>query len=138
MINNKTYDVVIVGSGISGAVMAKTLTQAGKTVLLLEAGLTAGINLDRNGDYQNYVDYLNTFYTASAKVPNSPYPNIKMHRLSTFLTCRQSPGPIAQVQTVTWCRQGHYPLEATACAGREVQLYTGWAPHHECCPMILK
>jgi len=77
MINNKTYDVVIVGSGISGAVMAKTLTQAGKTVLLLEAGLTAGINLDRNGDYQNYVDYLNTFYTASAKVPNSPYPNIK-------------------------------------------------------------
>ena len=70
------YDVVIVGSGIAGCVMAKTLTQAGKKVLLLEAGLTAGINLDRNGNYYNYVDYLNSFYTAMAKVPNSPYPNI--------------------------------------------------------------
>lgn len=74
---NKVYDVVIVGSGISGAVIAKTLTQAGKSVLLLEAGLTAGLNLDRNGNYLSYVDYLNTFYTASAKTPNSPYPNIK-------------------------------------------------------------
>ena len=73
---NIEYDVVIVGSGIAGCVMAKTLTQAGKRVLLLEAGLTAGINLDRNGNYYNYVDYLNTFYTAMAKVPNSPYPNI--------------------------------------------------------------
>jgi choline dehydrogenase-like flavoprotein len=70
------YDVVIVGSGIAGCVMAKTLTQAGKKVLLLEAGLTAGINLDRNGNYYNYVEYLNTFYSAMAKVPNSPYPNI--------------------------------------------------------------
>lgn len=77
MTQNKTYDVVIVGSGISGAVIAKTLTQAGKHVLLLEAGLTAGMNLDRNGNYLNYVDYLNTFYQAEIKVPNSPYPNIK-------------------------------------------------------------
>jgi len=77
MIHNKTYDVVIVGSGIAGAVMAKTLTQAGKTVLLLEAGLAAGLNTTRNGDYQNYMDYLDTFYTAAIKVPNSPYPNIK-------------------------------------------------------------
>ena len=76
MTKNTEYDVVIVGSGIAGCVMAKTLTQAGKKVLLLEAGLTAGINLDRNGNYYNYVDYLNTFYTAMAKVPNSPYPNI--------------------------------------------------------------
>lgn len=76
MIKNTEYDVVIVGSGIAGCVMAKTLTQAGKKVLLLEAGLTAGMNLDKNGNYYNYVDYLNTFYTAMAKVPNSPYPNI--------------------------------------------------------------
>ena len=76
MMQNTEYDVVIVGSGIAGCVMAKTLTQAGKKVLLLEAGLTAGINLDRNGNYYNYVDYLNSFYNAMAKVPNSPYPNI--------------------------------------------------------------
>ena len=70
------YDVVIVGSGVAGCVLAKTLTQAGKKVLLLEAGLEAGMNMDRNGNYYNYMDYLNTFYSAMAKVPNSPYPNI--------------------------------------------------------------
>ena len=70
------YDVVIVGSGIAGCVMAKTLTQAGKNVLLLEAGLQAGINLDKNGNFLNYMDYLETFYKADIKVPNSPYPNL--------------------------------------------------------------
>ncbi len=33
------YDVVVVGSGIAGAVVAKTLTDAGKKVLVLDAGL---------------------------------------------------------------------------------------------------
>lgn len=43
---------------------------------MLEAGLKAGIALDKEGAYQNYQYYLNTFYKASAKVPNSPYPNL--------------------------------------------------------------
>lgn len=73
----KKFDVVIVGSGIAGCVLAKTLTQAGKKVLLLEAGLKAGVTLDRNGAFYNYMDYLNRFYLAPAKVPNSPYPNSK-------------------------------------------------------------
>ncbi|MFT5891263.1 MAG: choline dehydrogenase-like flavoprotein [Dokdonia sp.] len=73
----KEYDVVIVGSGISGSIMAKTLTQAGKSVLLLEAGLTAGATMKSNGSYYNYMTYMDTFFNASAKVPNSPYPNLK-------------------------------------------------------------
>jgi len=71
------FDVVIVGSGIAGSVLAKTLTNAGKNVLLLEAGLQAGMAFDPEAAYQNYQYYLETFYKASAKVPNSPYPNIK-------------------------------------------------------------
>ncbi|MEP0265333.1 GMC family oxidoreductase [Dokdonia sp.] len=74
---DKEYDVVIVGSGISGSIMAKTLTQAGKSVLLLEAGLTAGATMKSNGSYYNYMTYMETFFNAAAKVPNSPYPNLK-------------------------------------------------------------
>ncbi len=73
---NQEYDVVIVGSGIAGCVMAKVLTQAGKSVLLLEAGLSAGIALDREGSYRTYQKYLQTFYLKAAKATNGPYPDI--------------------------------------------------------------
>jgi choline dehydrogenase-like flavoprotein len=70
------YDVVIVGSGIAGAIIAKTLTNAGKKVLMLEAGLEAGIALDEDGSHAVYRKYLDTFYTALQKAPNAPYPNL--------------------------------------------------------------
>ena len=38
MSDEETYDVVIVGAGVTGAVMAKQLTHAGLRVLVLEAG----------------------------------------------------------------------------------------------------
>lgn len=74
---NTNYDVVIIGSGIAGSIVANLLTNAGKNVLLLEAGLHEGIAMDNEGAYKNYQSYLNTFYNAPAKAPNSPYPNIK-------------------------------------------------------------
>lgn len=74
---NKNYDVVIVGSGIAGAIITKTLIDAGKTVLLLEAGLDDGIAFSREESYKTHQHYLQTYYKASAKTPNSPYPNIK-------------------------------------------------------------
>lgn len=73
---NIQYDVVIVGSGIAGSVMAKTLTQAGKRVLLLEAGLQAGIDLDPVRSYRNYQSYIQTFYSNTINATNTPYPDV--------------------------------------------------------------
>jgi choline dehydrogenase-like flavoprotein len=73
----KKYDVVIVGAGIAGAIVAKTVANAGYRVLILEAGLQAGIDLNGNESYINYQSYLEQFYLANAKVPNAPYPNLK-------------------------------------------------------------
>jgi choline dehydrogenase-like flavoprotein len=60
-----SFDVVIVGSGVAGALIAKQLGLAGKSVLILEAG--PGIPSDING-------YMKRFFLATAKVPESPYP----------------------------------------------------------------
>lgn len=63
MMSNKEYDVVIVGAGISGALIANALSEAGKSVLILEAGSQAAHR-------QQYID---NFYAASIKTPDAPY-----------------------------------------------------------------
>lgn len=63
-VQNTSYDVVIVGAGVAGAMIAKQLGLAGKKVLILEAG--AGLPPNING-------YMNRFYNALAKVPEIPY-----------------------------------------------------------------
>jgi len=70
------FDVVIVGSGIAGAVLARTLTQAGKSVLMLEAGLQSGMAFDPEAAYANYQSYLQTFYEKANKATNGPYPDL--------------------------------------------------------------
>jgi choline dehydrogenase-like flavoprotein len=74
---NTDYDVVIVGAGIAGAIVAKTLVDAGKNVLLLEAGLDEGIALHGKAALAVQASYLSRFYQAGAKAPNSPYPPIR-------------------------------------------------------------
>ena len=59
------YDVVIIGAGVSGNLIAKQLGLAGKKVLILEAGLPVPDSRE---------DYMNNFYLALAKTPESPYP----------------------------------------------------------------
>jgi len=61
------YDAVIVGGGISGALVAKRLAAEGKRVLILEAGADDG---DKPETYRAY----HTAYQLNpVKVPNSPY-----------------------------------------------------------------
>lgn len=57
-----TTDVVIVGSGVSGALLAYKLSAQGIKTLILEAGA----KVERN-------DALNRFYNAPLKTPESPY-----------------------------------------------------------------
>jgi choline dehydrogenase-like flavoprotein len=67
MPEQKNYDVLIVGAGIAGAIMAYKLAKAGKSVLVLDGG--PEIPDDRSS-------YMEQFYLAMAKTPEAPYPVI--------------------------------------------------------------
>lgn len=68
-VSHQFYDVVIVGAGISGSILAKSLSQRGHSVLVLEAGT------GESGDFAGYMANVDRFYATDIKVPNSPYRN---------------------------------------------------------------
>ena len=74
---SRKYDAVIVGSGISGAILADELTSKGHRVLILEAGL--GRDLSQHG-HQQYLETfyskrnLETFFSSPYRDNNSPFP----------------------------------------------------------------
>ena len=68
MSDQEQYDVVIVGGGTAGALIAKRLTQAKLRVLLLEAGPATPAEFD------GYTKHLEHFYATAAKGPESPWP----------------------------------------------------------------
>ena len=70
-IADKEFDVVVVGGGVAGALVAKRMSHAGRTVLLLEAG-TGEEN--RDTEFSEYLGYVNTFYAADIKIPQAPFP----------------------------------------------------------------
>ncbi|MCL1124106.1 GMC family oxidoreductase [Shewanella surugensis] len=69
------FDVVIIGAGISGAIMAQQLGAQQKKVLILEAGTGTDGRFFNNNDKKGYESYMDTFFTAMAKIPNAPFPN---------------------------------------------------------------
>jgi choline dehydrogenase-like flavoprotein len=64
----ETYDVVVVGAGVNGSLIAKQLTRARLRVLVLEAGPATAWNFD------GYTRHLDRFYAAASKGPESPWP----------------------------------------------------------------
>lgn len=64
----ETYDVIIVGAGVAGGILALELGHRGHRVLVLEAG--PGTRDDEEG----WRASVEQFYTTVARVPNSPYP----------------------------------------------------------------
>ncbi|HEX8086433.1 MAG TPA: GMC family oxidoreductase [Solirubrobacteraceae bacterium] len=67
-VSGVVYDAVVVGSGVSGAIIANELSRAGKRVLILEAAAADDITLS------GYEAYLKHFYEAVSKDNQSPYP----------------------------------------------------------------
>ena len=63
--DGKTYDVVIVGAGVSGGIIAMELAQRNLQVLILEAGPPIPASRE---------NYLDRYYNAYYKMPESPYP----------------------------------------------------------------
>jgi choline dehydrogenase-like flavoprotein len=76
MADDIVADVVIVGAGISGAIMAAKLAEAGIKVAILDAGKS----VDRQDAVENY-------WNAVIKVPECPYPPVPeaMHPISNDL-----------------------------------------------------
>ncbi|MGX1172358.1 GMC oxidoreductase [Pseudomonas sp. R151218B TE3479] len=60
-------EVVIVGAGLAGSIIAYQLGMAGVDVLVLESGPEIPVNR---------AQYLERFYTATLKTPESPYPPV--------------------------------------------------------------
>ena len=63
------YDLVIVGGGIVGALIANELSKKGQSILIIESGDATSHTQD---GYQSYVDY---YLGNPVKTPNSPYPD---------------------------------------------------------------
>ncbi|MEW9515403.1 GMC oxidoreductase [Streptomyces tubercidicus] len=61
------YDVIVVGAGVAGSLVAHRLGRRGRRVLVLEAGASGA------DPGQGEPDPLTTYLTASAKVPGSAY-----------------------------------------------------------------
>ncbi|MBB4893597.1 choline dehydrogenase-like flavoprotein [Streptomyces olivoverticillatus] len=61
------HDVIVVGAGMAGSLVAGQLAEQGWRVLVLEAGTRT---LDT---WPGHLDALDTYYAAPAKVPNAPY-----------------------------------------------------------------
>ena len=65
----KQYDVIIVGSGVAGAIMAKELSAKRYSVLVIEAGEGDALS------FQQHLQYLERYQQATTKIPNAPFPN---------------------------------------------------------------
>jgi choline dehydrogenase-like flavoprotein len=64
---NEEHDVVIVGAGIVGSIIAHEAASAGLRVLILEAGTEDSLT------YTGYQQQLRRYYDALFKTPEAPW-----------------------------------------------------------------
>lgn len=94
------YDVVIVGSGITGSILAFKLATAGKRVLIIEAGVDA-----RGGRGE----FVRKFHLTNIPDPESPYPddNVNAPRPVTHVDGGKLKNPDAY-----WFQNGPQPFSS--------------------------
>lgn len=63
-----TYDVVVVGAGIAGVLLARRLADHGRRVLIVEAAVADNLSL------QGFQSYVQRFQAADRKHANAPFP----------------------------------------------------------------
>lgn len=68
-VSKEVYDAIVVGAGVAGVIAAKQLSNAGKRVLIIEAGSAESLTSE------GFKGYVENFYSAVAKHANSPYPS---------------------------------------------------------------
>jgi choline dehydrogenase-like flavoprotein len=101
------YDVVVVGGGVAGSIVASELSQQGQRVLILEAGPGKDVQL------AEYEAYLTRFYGAAVKDSQSPYPfnpNARMPRSTDVMPVRPDTprDDYTLVQTGMYCTDTTY------------------------------
>ncbi len=95
------HDVVVVGAGVNGALLANRLTRSGLRVLLLEAGPATAWTFD------GYTRHLEHFYTATSKgaesawppAANAPQPDPADVRTGDGYFVQRGPSPFASTYT---------------------------------------
>ncbi len=105
MQDEKEFDVVIIGAGITGAIIAKELSKKchGLDILILEAGT------GNSSDFSDYEIYNDQYYNALAKTPNSPYSDSRFAPSPRVLDIKniKENGPITSGYFV---QKGPYPF----------------------------
>src|SRR5262249_58248903 len=90
-VNEPEFDVVIIGSGMAGAMGAYRLATAKKKVLILEAGGVAPESLGRWTMVQNFI-------ASSSKAPDSPFCGEDILPVDKKIDLTQKPRPYRFVQ----------------------------------------
>ena len=127
MSDEKPYDVVIVGAGLAGSIIAYRLGLAGLKVMILEGG--RDVPVDRQ-------DYMERFYTQLARLPGPAVCTNPQTRLGRpySISCPTRAGRIPPIRiSIKASRRSPFPVRTNA--GEAARPGTGWAPASDSYPM---
>lgn len=129
-IGDASWDAVVVGAGVVGAMVARELTAAGKRVLVLEAGRAMAL-ADEYASYESYRSYVESYQGQLIKIPNSPYP-ANASAQSPYATDNVAITEGTPDLKGYWVQTGRYPFMSSYLrqAGGTTLHWMGSCPRH--------